>query len=556
MSNTLAQDFVATFVAGLNRASIVTCSQWATKYRVMNEPFPGPMSYIYHPWLIDIQDSKSLERVGQKAAQMGYTEAAINLTFYSMDILGKDVLYLLPTSTDASDFSATRFNPALINSDYLRGFFCETDNVHLKRSLRNSLYVRGSHSRSKLKSIPTPVIIFDELDEMPKQTVALAEERQSGQRVDSTLIFKLSTPTITGYGINLAFNLSNQKYYHFKCPGCSRYITLDYPQNFQLVGDGIHDIRLRDSFFKCHLCDKKLDFDLKKDFLKHKSLGGTGEFVATYPDREIDGFCINQMYSMAKAGLPYELAKAVLLAETDPTREQELYNSKLAKTHSTKGAKVDDNMFSDKIRNHKKKDYNFDTFRTMGIDVGLYFHVVIYEWYFESKHAFSMNERYRPKLVLEDKTHEIEEVFQWFNDARCIAAVIDAEPERRLSISFAQRLPGRIYTCDYLYTQAGREVIISEEELTLKVNRTAWLDLMFSRYKNKQGIMLPSDVSEEFRQNIKEPTRVFREDKWGQPYGVYLNVGPDHFAHASTYAEIALPLGVAIGSNQDIQDLY
>src|SRR5690606_21802674 len=226
---------------GLRRKTAVRASRWAELYRVMGPPVPGPFGYKYHPCLYEMHDAWETHDtiVGQKAAQMGYTEWAMNMAFYSMDIRGLDVLYVLPTASDASDFSSGRFDPALENSQYLRDFFKDVNNVGMKRAGTTTLYVRGSHSRSKLKSIPTGVIMFDELDEMPRNTVALAKERQSGQF--ETLTLFLSTPTIEDFGINFQFKLSTQEYYHFKCPGCGRLITLNEEESLVVVGESLTD---------------------------------------------------------------------------------------------------------------------------------------------------------------------------------------------------------------------------------------------------------------------------------------------------------------------------
>ena len=135
--------------AGLKRTSINSCSQWATTYRMMGKPFPGKWSFLHHPWSREMHDCDAEIMVGQKAAQMGFTETALNKTFYAIDVGGDSVAYILPASTpDASDFSKGRFDPALELSTHLRDLFSNVKNIHHKRAGSASLYVRGSRSRS------------------------------------------------------------------------------------------------------------------------------------------------------------------------------------------------------------------------------------------------------------------------------------------------------------------------------------------------------------------------------------------------------------------------
>lgn len=543
---------------GLKRKSISTCSKWACSYRVMGNPFPGKWNFDNHPWLLEMHDAEESKLIGQKAAQMGFTEWAINTAFFCMDVRGLDVLYILPTTDDASDFSAGRFDPALELSEHLRDFFADVNNVGLKRAGSNILYVRGSHSRSKLKSIPTPVLIFDEVDEMPKATFALAEERQSGQVIRKTLA--LSTPTIEDFGINGEYKLTTQEHFYFRCPSCSRLTELVYPDCLVITGDNLLDPNLKNSHYICKECKNVLPHETKNEWLKEERLGGKARWIPSYTDRDSRGFTVSQMYSMVPAGEAKNIAIAALKARNDPTRAQELYNSKLGVCFEAEGARVSYKQISDCIRDYFKGATYTGKIVTFGMDVGSVLHIVVKEYSFENwAPGLLINDLADAKLLLEIETsggiNDFNEARQIFGDYRCVSGVVDAEPERRESLRFAQTFFGRVFVCDYQYSQSGREVSISEEELTLKVNRTAWLDVSLGRYKNGT-IVLPKDVSDSFRNHIHEPVRIYKEDKWGNKYGVYESVKPDHFAHADTYSEIALPLGASFAMNMTITDLY
>src|SRR5690606_35874046 len=113
-----------------------------------------PFSFKHHPWLKDMHDVDCDIAVGMKAAQMGFTEWALNTCFYYIDIKRTDTLYILPSKTpDASDFSAARFDTALELSPHLSSLFSSVKNIGHKRAGNTNLYVRGSHSKASLKSI-------------------------------------------------------------------------------------------------------------------------------------------------------------------------------------------------------------------------------------------------------------------------------------------------------------------------------------------------------------------------------------------------------------------
>src|SRR5688572_6886566 len=128
--------------SGLRRSSLTKCSRWACEYRFMGQPFPGRWSFDHHPWLKEPHDTEHKKNIVQKAAQMGFTEWALNLCFYTMDIKGKDVLYVLPAKTpDAGDFSSGRFDAALEESAHLENMFSDVKNIGHKRAGTRNMYI-------------------------------------------------------------------------------------------------------------------------------------------------------------------------------------------------------------------------------------------------------------------------------------------------------------------------------------------------------------------------------------------------------------------------------
>ena len=165
MNHELAQLFAERLSGGIRRKSIRSCSRWASEYRVMGKPYPGKWSFDHHPWIRTPHDDETEEICVQKAAQLAWTEWALNKTFYNIDIKGNSVLYILPAATpDARDFSTARFDPALELSAHLQSLFDDVKNIHHKRSGNANLYIRGSRVKSQLKSVPVSLIILDEIN--------------------------------------------------------------------------------------------------------------------------------------------------------------------------------------------------------------------------------------------------------------------------------------------------------------------------------------------------------------------------------------------------------
>lgn len=553
----LILELTSKVVEGLQKCSIIKPSQWANEYRQMSKPFPGPWTFKYHPWLLDMHDAKEPIIIGKKASQMGYTQWAINTAFFNIDVNKVNVLYLLPTSGDASDFSVSRFDTALDLSPHLEQLFDNVNNVKLKRAGSNILYVRGCNSRNQLKSIDVSIIVYDEYDEMPIDNIILARKRLSGQQEKDCKELLLSTPTIENAGIDKEHKLSTQEIYHFRCPSCSRFINLRFPESIVITADKITDKSISNSHYICTECHNILPNETKVDWLKHSKYGGTGQSIKTHKDRFNRGFHVSHLYSMAVAGKPSEIATNYLRSQFDDLEAQEFFNSDLGECFEARGARITKEQIDSCVSNYYKGvSDKVNRVVTMGVDVGKVLHVVIKEYYdFEPFPSLTINDTCKARLLYEGTTEgtidDFNKIYELFFEYKCHSCGIDIEPENREALRLAQKIYGRVYLVDYLYSQKGKEITRNDDELVIKCNRTAWLDISQGRYKHNT-IILPIDTSHQFKKHIREPVRVLREDKYGNTYGVYVNSGPDHFAHADNYSEIILAATYSLAKSENI----
>jgi hypothetical protein len=538
--------------AGFQRKSATTCSRWASKYRIMGKPFPGPVSYLRHPWSMAMRDCDR-SWVGPKAAQMGYTEVCLDRALFTLDIKKESVLYLLPKkSPDASDFSASRFDAALELSEHLAMMFDDVKNVGHKRSGSASLFIRGTMSKSGVKSLPVSTLILDEKDEMHQKNLKQAFERLSGQ--ETKQIIEVSTPTIPEYGIDETFQKTNKQHFFFKCPSCGRRTEMTYPESVVVCADSINDVAgIKRSHYICTLCGNKLPHESKLEWLTKAMFRGHAGWEPTANfDADMDGFHIPQMYSFTIS--PAEFAATVIEAQSDPASEQELWNSKAGKPHLVADARVTDQMIDILIKPYKCGPSNRGSgIITMGVDQGKWLHCHIDEWYFPdgNKGGADINTRAFKKTLAILKVTRFEDLDKLMRDYQILQAVIDANPERREATKFMNRFWGHVNLCFYNRGIQGKTIVISKDQGTVAVDRTNWLDQSFSRF-HRQTQSLPNDFEEEYRKNIKALVRVPELDNNGNPTAKYKNTKPDHYAHANNYSEIALPLALSAESGSDI----
>lgn len=547
----LLTEFGDVLNAGLVSRTLSTASRWVQHRRIMGEPLIGPYSFLYHPWCKEIHDSSAGFNTIMKAAQLGLTEVAINLAFYTVDVLKRDVLYVLPTALNASDFSKSRFNTALLHSPYLAELFTDTNTVGLKQAGGVNLYIRGSRGDSNLKSIPVSVLILDEADEMDQRAIWLALERLSGQL--HKFVFSLSTPTIPNFGIHKLFLQGTQEHFYFKCPRCGRSTEFIFPDCLEICGETITDPNVKRSHLKCKECKGRVDHEEKPEFLK------TGKWNPTVlVDDDHRSFYINQMYSYTVK--PWELALAYFRGVGDEAAMVEFFNSKQGLPYIPDGGQVTDSEIERAIRRYfqetQRPDIGTDRCIVMGIDQGKMNHVVVTEFTVNGRGDLNAAANAKVLAAFKLPGDDFETLDPLMREWQIKACVIDADPQINDARRFARRFPGYVYLCRYRRGVTGKELQVSEEDSgspIVTVDRTNWLDASMGRFHSDR-VHLPADTSLEFKDHIKALVRTYEKDEQGNPKAVYLNTGPDHFAHAFNYAEIALPLAAGIVSGGDVED--
>ena len=537
---------------GMQSRTMTSCSRWSEHRRIMGEPFEGPYRFDHHPWCKEIHDSTSSYNTTMKAAQMGVTEVAINRALYTIDVLRKDVLYVLPTLSNAGDFAKARFNTALLYSPYLKRLFTDTNTIGLKQAGGVNLYIRGSRGDSNLKGIPVSTLILDEVSDMDQKQIWLALERLSGHIEKS--VWALSTPTFPKHGIHKLYEQGTQEHYMFKCPHCSRWTELIWPDCFEIIGEAVSDPRCEESHLKCKECGHRLEHETKSEWLNLDTCKWEPTVTC---DEDHRSFHVNQLYSYTVS--PKEIAVAHFRGVGDEAAKVEFNNSKLGLPYVPAGGLVTDTEIEYTTAGYTKSDprpeVGGERCICMGVDQGTWNHIVIMEFILD-QYDNDLNAAAFGKLLWEGKIpgDNFDDLDRFMREWQVLGCVIDAEPQINDARRFARRIHGYVNLCRYRRGVAGKELQVSEEiggAPVVTVDRTNWMDAAVGRFHSGR-INIPADTSYEFKEHIKNVVRTYEKDDLGNPRAVYHNVGADHFVHALTYAEIALPLAAGIVTGRDI----
>lgn len=457
-----------------------------------------------YPFLKELYHDKVLEQeiIVRKAAQLGWTTWAILVTLWYLDndTFDNNGLYIFPTRSTCFDFVGGRLDPIISRNELLSAKNIDISNRMLKQIGGRNLYFRGTESEAGLIELPASWIVMDEVDRFKTQGVVSLIKKRAAGAVDK--YFKLlSNPTFPEVGIDALFNQSTQAEYFLKCEHCNEWQPLTLEDNVDLEHPekGTH----------CRKCKKPID--------RHS----VGEWVHAYPEKDALGYTMSQLYSPTVTIA--EIVKDFKNIKSESDR-QTFFNMVLGLPYIPKGGKITDKEIARAINPDLERgdDGGRDTF--MGIDVGTYLDWVV----------INAADQVVDWGRAQDQA-ELEERIAYYNPDRF---VIDALPERRLSLDICDSFPDKGAVCFYTAQETDKEV----GDFTLQFNRIRdlRLDRMYHKVRSANIQLPPEVVDSELANHLKNLIKVVTENNKGDKVVQFLRYGkPDHLAHALNYALIA-----------------
>lgn len=473
---------------------------------VLNITLDGkPFTFERHEYLIEPYKDDHPHQVEMKAAQMGLTSKAMLRVAYGARYGGyRGILYLFPSKSDVTDFSKGRIDPLIDeNPETIGKWLKDTDSANIKRIWNAFLYLRGMKSRVGLKSIPVDIIVFDELDEAPQNSIDMAVERMAHSEYKE--ILKLSNPTLPDYGIDKAFQETDQRYWLLKCEKCGEYTCLEdiFPECLITVNGRV--IRA------CQKCHAELNPSVGQWVAKKSSI----------TDKR--GYHYSQLFS-------HFVDPGDILHQFRTTNNlTDFYNLKIGIAYVEATNRLSIQEVLTLCGNDGISDQDFGTC-SMGVDQGKDLHVVI-----GKKHPQEAGKIVH--LGIYKDWEELDRLMRNFNITRC---VVDALPETRNARAFAERFRGKVFLNYYNKHQKG-SYAWNEKDLIVSCNRTESLDASH-REITDQNLVFPKEceIVREFAQHLHSVAKKLEEDEeTGSKRYVYVKLGADHFRHAFNYEAMA-----------------
>jgi len=442
--------------------------------------------------------------VEMKAAQMGLTSKAMLKTIFCLQFKRyRGVLYLFPSRSDVLDFSKGRISPLIEENEDIGKMVRDTDSAGIKAIGNGFLYLRGMKSRVGLKSVPADFIIFDELDEAPQNAVDMALERMAHSEYKEVL--KLSNPTLPDYGIDKAFQETDQRYWLLRCEKCGEHTCLE---------DSFPDCLLEIDGRVIRACSK----------CKAELNPALGEWVAKKPlitDKR--GYHYSQLFSQFVS--PAE----ILHQYRTTTNLRDFFNLKIGVAY----VEAENRLSIQEVLSLCGSDGIVQSDPGpcfMGVDQGKDLHVVI-----AKKHPQTAGKIIHLGVYID--WEELDRLMKNFNVIRC---VVDALPETRNARAFAERHKGKVFLNFYREFFKG-DYKWDEANMTVVCNRTESLDASHNEIMTGQ-IALPKEceIVGEFAKHLHNVAKKLEEDEeTGNKRYVYVKLGADHFRHAFNYESMA-----------------
>lgn len=477
-----------------------------------------------HYFLTDLYIDQSQKIAIRKPSQVGVSTWVILTSIHDAKYWGINQIHTLPTAADVGKFVPSKTNEIIkVNPTVRMGIKeKEVDAVSQKQFGKGFIYYKGTFSEREALMLTSDRNWYDEVDKSDQK--ALGDYASRLESADSLKQERwLSTPTVSGFGIDRVFETSDQKHWRFNCGHCRMEQHMTWENN----------VDLKEGKYVCKKCYREITHDMMRE----------GKWVPRFPGRETSGYWVNQM--MAPWVLPSQLVKAYRQAEAgqnDMTMEY-FYNHKLGMPYMDEQNQINRSFILNNLINAEHGwgetvigvDVQQDELYVIGGNTeGVYIIAVLRD---ENKTKW-------------ERLEEIMEVYK----TRFV--VIDAGYKPNDVLEFARKYPYRVYMNWYKddpkkakIVRYGDEVdftkksVTFEEEIKILTERDRMIDFLLNDLKNgKIRFFYKADdkVIQRLIAHCETTYARMVTDRLGMEKREWVSTGKDDFLHALIYFRIAL----------------
>ena len=180
----------------------------------------NPIEFINHKFLQDIYNDWTPVQVSRKASQVGFSTMEILKSLWAARYRDWNIIYLLPSFSDVSQFVPSKVNPIIQNNLQLATWTKDKDTILQKQVNKSFIYYRGTVSgktqKEKMESavgtmFTSDLNVMDESDRSDQVILEQYESRLEASKYKGKWYF--SNPTVPGTLTQKLWEQSDQKYW-------------------------------------------------------------------------------------------------------------------------------------------------------------------------------------------------------------------------------------------------------------------------------------------------------------------------------------------------------
>ena len=476
---------------------------WILKNDIKTET-GEPYQFDDYLFMYDVlRDMASLERdiVTFKAAQIGFSTAAILATLWIAKNKKIDLIYTLPTQGDVNQFAGGKINRIIAQNPVLQEWVKDKDTVEQKIVGDNIIYYRGTWSQKQAMMVSSDLNSYDEIDASKQDVIEQYSTRLQASTLRREWFF--SHPSAPGFGVDRHWHKSDQKHWFITCSHCGKEQYLEWPKSFD-----IDNKKYICKHCKCEIYDE----DRKK-----------GRWIAKYKDRKMSGYWIPLFLC------PWIKAEDIIDYYNDKTEEY-FYNKVLGFPYVGGGNKLTREAFEQNLTNNiLTPDVNERV--VIGVDTGTQLHYVIGG---------------KKGLFYWDKAKEYSEIEDLLNRWKKAIVVIDQGGDLIGCRALREKYPGRVFLCTFGTDRKTKELVRwgkSDEDGAVIADRNRMIQLVVDEFTDKR--IQVQGTSEEWYDYWLEWNNLTRIKEMDEKTGdvkrkIWVKSGPSDLSFATVYWRVGM----------------
>jgi len=439
-----------------------------------------------------------------KAAQIGFSTAAILASQWIAKNRRLDIIYTLPTANDVKDFAGGKINRIIAQNQILKDWTKDRDTIEQKTVGDNIIYYRGTYTQKAAMMVSSDLNIYDEVDASDQRVIEQYSTRL--QASDVKLEWFFSHPSVPNNGVARYWEKSDQKHWFIKCGACTQEQFMSWPQSFDMERQ----------IYVCKLCSEELSDDMRR----------RGRWVQKFKDRKFSGYWIPLFIC------PWVSAKDIIGYYNDKSEEY-FYNKVLGLPYVGSGNKPTLDM----ITKNLTPEVNMQEGRiVIGVDTGIRLHYVCGN----RAGLFYYGETKKPEKGYDPYDEIVSLLKRW----KTSVAVFDQGGDLIGARKLQTKYPGRIFLCHYSVDRKTQQIVRwgkNEESGTVNVDRNRGLQLVIDEFYDG---MIPLQGNEndwwDYWLHWNNMFRIQKENSLGVMEKKWERNGDDHWAHATLYWRVGM----------------